>query len=680
MESIPLPHTAHAEAGGSWVEEGGMYGWYSARTLAALVVATLVVGVDATAAHADPVKCKAAIIKGAAAFVQAKAKALAKCEEAMVKGKLPTGDCHADVKASATIAKAVTKLNGAVAKACGGKDKLCGTADDDSLASIDWTGPCPNFENGGCNAAITDCSGISACLSCIGEATTDRAIGIAYDALVPTDPKAQKDLNKCQVAIGKASAAFYVAKSKALAKCWGSVNSNKATNPCPVPGDGKAAAAIAKAETKKRATICKACGGADKLCNGVGDVTPTAIGFPAQCPSATIPNGAVCDHAIATLDDLVDCVDCINEYAVDCADRSAVPAFVSPYPPECNPVAGPTPTATLAPTATPTATATATETVTPTPTESPTPTATESPTPTATSTEATPTATESPTPTATSTEATPTATATESPTPSESPTPTATATATETGTPTPTATETPVPTPTETATEVPTPTETETPTPTDTATPTETATETPTPTPTATAGLSDAITSTPTLGDFWGIDPSGLAQNPPTTIPRQRVSNGGSLTIAELGLCLGLQLGSETGTIHFEIWDDQTVGCALGEASCPGTKLGGDSDPFAVDGLASLQGNGACDSANNGESVTIKWAANNPAPTGNFWIVGVNDSSGGIQSGQVRWGASAFGVVDAHADTDFDSWKNLTSSGVPIDNDNDFYFIVRTGP
>jgi len=57
----------------------------------------------------------------------------------------------------------------------------------------------------------------------------------------------------------------------------------------------------------------------------------------------------------------------------------------------------------------------------------------------------------------------------------------------------------------------------------------------------------------------------------------------------------------------------------------------------------------------------------------------VNDSVGGITTGQVRWGASAPSVVDAHADTDFDSWKNRDDGmGLAIDNDNDFYFIVRS--
>jgi hypothetical protein len=231
-----------------------------------------------------------------------------------------------------------------------------------------------------------------------------------------------------------------------------------------------------------------------------------------------------------------------------------------------------------------------------------------------------------------------------------------------------------VPTATETETPTPTPTETETPTP------TATETETPTPTPTATISLSDVITSTPTIGDYWGIDPNSTAQDPSNVLPRQRVSNSASLVIAELELCLGLGLNTETGTIHFEIWTDQSGGCTGGEANCPGTKIGGDSDPFTVDGLAELSTtDGACGTPGNGELVTIKWASNEPTPNGNFWIVGVNDATTGITTGQVRWGASAQGVVDAHADTDFDSWKSAIDGGsVAIDNDNDFYFIVRS--
>src|SRR5204863_4736239 len=127
----------------------------------------------------------------------------------------------------------------------------------------------------------------------------------------------------------------------------------------------------------------------------------------------------------------------------------------------------------------------------------------------------------------------------------------------------------------------------------------------------------------------------------------------------ELELCLGLRDNDEAGTVHFEIWSDQVGGCANGAGFCPGAPIGGNSDSFTVDGLAHMQDvpNDVCGTTDNGEPVTIKWSANQPTASGNFWIVAVNDASGGIISGQVRWGASAPSVVDAHADTDFDSWK-----------------------
>jgi len=112
------------------------------------------------------------------------------------------------------------------------------------------------------------------------------------------------------------------------------------------------------------------------------------------------------------------------------------------------------------------------------------------------------------------------------------------------------------------------------------------------------------------------IDPGSTPQDPSNVLPRQRVSNGASLVIAELEVCLGLRDNVESGTIHFEIWSDQVGGCTNGEATCPGTKLGGDSDPFAVDGLADFNTvNGACGTAGMGAGARRRQctATGNPA-------------------------------------------------------------------
>jgi len=46
--------------------------------------------------------------------------------------------------------------------------------------------------------------------------------------------------------------------------------------------------------------------------------------------------GPFCDGPLITLADLVECVDCVSEFRVDCVDRLRVPEFGT-YPCECNP-------------------------------------------------------------------------------------------------------------------------------------------------------------------------------------------------------------------------------------------------------------------------------------------------------------------------------------------------------
>jgi hypothetical protein len=326
-------------------------------------VALLAIAVCAPSAGAETVKCQQAIAKGSSAFLQARVKALQKCNEAIVKNG--TGTCP-DSKASASITKAEGKLESTIGKACGGADKACGgdTTGEDLPVSVGWPGTCPDFENGHVclDINIQNCGDIADCLECIAGAASDQAMTLYYgDLNLPSS--SNKALNKCQKTIGKATSSFLNSKSKALQKCWDAVLKGNATAPCPAPGDGKAAAAIAKAETKKISAICKACGGADKACDatvvavsappvvgsgGSDDLTPAAIGFAAQCPSVTVPGGSSCGQTITTLADLVECVDCVTEFKADCVDALQVPQSAA-YPTECNactepPASGPCPT------------------------------------------------------------------------------------------------------------------------------------------------------------------------------------------------------------------------------------------------------------------------------------------------------------------------------------------------
>jgi hypothetical protein len=185
--------------------------------------------------------------------------------------------------------------------------------------------------------------------------------------------------------MGKSAVKFLVAKSKALSKCWEAVSKGKGAGPCPVPGDGKAQGAIAAAAGKLAGAICKSCGGSDKTCDGSDDFAPSEIGFPDECPGVMPPDHVTCARTVGTLPQLIDCIACVSEFDAGCADRAAVPAFLS-YPAQCNPGQQTIPTATPDPNATSTATALPARTATPAYTRTFTPTRTATPTPVPTAT------------------------------------------------------------------------------------------------------------------------------------------------------------------------------------------------------------------------------------------------------------------------------------------------------
>ena len=320
------------------------------RSLVVGALAAAVVFVAPTGALAVPVKCQQAIAKASAKYAQGRAKVLGRCEDLKAKGALSASTvCETEPTTMLLLGKLPTKLASSIAKQCGGGDKTCGTGgDDDPLASIGWAGVpfCPDFESQGCNNAINHCGDIVTCLQCVADVAVDQAVALYYASLNQAEFGSNSAVNKCQQAIGKSTVKFLRAKSKALQKCWDARMKAKHSNLCPVPGDGKAQAAIDKAETKKISSICKACGGPDKLCNGTGDLAPAQIGFAGSCPDVTPPGASSCIGAILDADDIVDCVDCVTEFKVDCLDALTVPQFVSPLPANCNPNATTTSTST----------------------------------------------------------------------------------------------------------------------------------------------------------------------------------------------------------------------------------------------------------------------------------------------------------------------------------------------
>jgi hypothetical protein len=300
---------------------------------AALAAACLTAGAALPApARADAVRCRARIARESAYHVQTRMKALASCEELVLKGKRQ-GPCP-DAIALESLAAAESKLRTRIARDCGGDGRVCGDGDDEPLADIGWdAGTCPDLDGAGCADPIADCGDVAACLACAGARAVEQLVAVSHDELAPTEPRTP--LNSCQLRINKETLRFFRAKSKALQKCWDAV-SRGLPGPCPVPGDGKAALKIARAESFMVARICRRCGGRDGVCGGDDDFGPATIGFPAACPDLSLPGGPSCAGPVETLQSLVDCLACVSDARVECVDALAVP-WARPYPAECNP-------------------------------------------------------------------------------------------------------------------------------------------------------------------------------------------------------------------------------------------------------------------------------------------------------------------------------------------------------
>lgn len=337
------------------------------RTVAVAVgvLVAALASVGPAAAGTDPVrKCRQAIVAGAAKLARARLAALRKCEDAKRAGKIAgLVDCRAEPTVGAAFAAATTKLATAVARACGGADKTCGGADDVDLAALGWPSACPAFE-GGCAAPIASCADVPACIACLADAAVARGVALAYAPLVAADATTTKAIARCQKALAAAATSLADARLGADAKCLAGRVAGKHASPCPVPGDGTAAAKLAKVQAKAEANVCKACGGADGRCGGSDDLARELVGIAPACPAV-----GACDTAIAGVADVVACFACTSAARIDCAFAGAAAGVVD-YPPACAEVP-PTPTPTITPT--PTLTPSATPTLTPSPTPTATP-------------------------------------------------------------------------------------------------------------------------------------------------------------------------------------------------------------------------------------------------------------------------------------------------------------------
>jgi hypothetical protein len=304
----------------------------------------------APVAYADQ-PCARAISKASAKYVLSRAKALQKCHDGRIRGTLPAAtNCETEPKAAATITNARARFDKVVAGRCGGPNGTCGNGDDLALASYGWGGvsQCPTLQASACTQAISHCGHIVSCLTCLDDEAVRQTLALSSGGLNQSSFGSGSALMTCQRMLGKGTSKFIGSVAKALSKCWEGRIKGQHGNACPVPGDGKVGQLLVKAEAKKVRTICRACGGPDRICGGSGDLAPGDIGFPASCPSVTVPAGASCAAPVSSLTGLVDCVDCVAEFDARCATAAAVPGQTA-YPGECGSVGTTTTTSTTSP-------------------------------------------------------------------------------------------------------------------------------------------------------------------------------------------------------------------------------------------------------------------------------------------------------------------------------------------
>ncbi len=143
-------------------------------------------------------------------------------------------------------------------------------------------------------------------------ASTTAISLIVFFAGVLVPAAADADPIKCKSRIARESAHYVQTRMKALAGCHEFVVKHAQPGPCP---DARAAATIAKAESKMRTRIATNCGGLNRICGDVDDQPLAAIGWTAPtCPDF---RGAGCTNAITDCGGIVDCLICAAAAAVD---------------------------------------------------------------------------------------------------------------------------------------------------------------------------------------------------------------------------------------------------------------------------------------------------------------------------------------------------------------------------
>jgi hypothetical protein len=307
-----------------------------------LVASAAVILLGAAPASAqDPLACRDAIANAARKYTNTAMKALQKCEEGVLKGKImgPCPDSGASTAISGAAGKMADKINGACSGVSltdmgfAGKVNRCTggmgagnrcvdhfdcefppVGPDPNDGTCDPVDECPAFLNGtlfdGCSAPLTTSQTVADCIECAALAKAQSVIDTFYGSLdaASTD----KDDLACQKEIGKRAAKYFDAVEKALTKCERGVIKGKIMGPCPDAGaTDKINGKLAKLDAK----ILDACADAGRVSRAIkpGALYSTA-GRYGSCGLAAAgtgqgvadllqciaDNSAKCDVALAT--------------------------------------------------------------------------------------------------------------------------------------------------------------------------------------------------------------------------------------------------------------------------------------------------------------------------------------------------------------------------------------------
>jgi cysteine-rich repeat protein len=290
------------------------------QTRLAAVFTLVGLGAGVGAANAADQKtidgCVRALIKNAAKYEATRIKSRQKCQDALLKGKVPS--CP-DAKETDKIAKADAKFRAAVTKKCtdeavtlsemGWEDLVgrCtgGSRDGELCYTANGDGDCPDIDDGTCDVggsntcdggvnvgdpctddadclgsdgsciAATECppinndnpasidagvvltgpDDVAECLIEAGNAGTDAILDLAFGHLRPNQTGDKAILN-CQRTLGKELAKAYGSVRKSMQKCQDAIIKGKFAGPCP---DAKTGDKIAKALGKIAPKLASKC-------------------------------------------------------------------------------------------------------------------------------------------------------------------------------------------------------------------------------------------------------------------------------------------------------------------------------------------------------------------------------------------------------------------------------------